>query len=314
MNLEESSMCALSRYRIRAPPGGLSKTCIMYADDTTIISPTSPQNKTNTIEETITLASDVCSSLNLQINKSKTININFTTTNRSINPKIDNSTPTEPMATATTTKFLGITIDSNLTWHNHITTLENKLSSSLYAIRRIRAITNKKTAKIAYFALFECHIRFGIIAWGSASENQVKKIQILQKRALRTIECLQPHDHCKPYFISNQILTVPSLYILETTKLLKLNPPKVRGECHKYNLRNVELKYDVQQHRLTKTSKTPQIMGSKMFNALPDNLKQIQNNKTFAKKLKDYLIERPYYSLNEFFEDHNPFLRSRPIT
>ena len=62
---------------------------------------------------------------------------------------------------------------------------------------------------------------------------------------------------------------------------------------------------DMPHHRLTKTSKAPHIMGIKLFNMLPKHLKSINSTHLFAKRLKTYLLERPYYTINEFYDEHS---------
>lgn len=278
---------------------------ILFADDATVLKPIMPSEDKNKIaEETLSQAEQACNQINLEINRNKTININFSTNNRMVTQNNNKKSDIEE----TSTRFLGIIVDQNLNWHKHIEMLQKKLSSTLFALRRIRTITDKNTTRIAYFALFESQIRFGVIAWGSGAETHIKNILIQQKRALRIIEQAGPKEHCKNLFISNSILTVFSLYILETIRLIKLNPPLKRSECHQYNIRNKQ-NLNIEQHRLQKSSKTPQITGSKFFNHLPDHLKTINNNRLFFKKLKQYLINKPYYSLGEFFEDHSPYNR-----
>jgi hypothetical protein len=42
-------------------------------------------------------------------------------------------------------------------------------------------------------------------------------------------------------------------------------------------------------------------MGTKLFNHLPVELKQLDNFKQFRKKVKSFLLNKPLYSLKEFF-------------
>ena len=45
-------------------------------------------------------------------------------------------------------------------------------------------------------------------------------------------------------------------------------------------------------------------MGIKMFNTLPNKLKEIDNIITFKKQLKQYFLNRPYYKISEFLDEH----------
>ena len=156
---------------------------------------------------------------------------------------------------------------------------------------------------MAHHALFESHIRFGIVAWGMGNLQDLSNILIAQKKAVRIINNLQPQEHCKPFFKKNQILTLISLYIYESIILTKKIPTQQRNTLHSHNLRNKH-NLNLKQHHLQKTSKTPIYMGSKLFNSLPTHLKSIESTNVFQKNLKQYLLDRPYYKLEEFFEEH----------
>ena len=276
----------------------------MFADDTTTLEPIDiTKNLDIQIEENMEQVTNICDKMDLEINRTKTIHMNFTNTMNNKQQTMINQRTTHTKL-ADSTCFLGITIDKHLNWEAHIDNLHKKLSSILYALRRLRQITNKETSKIAYHALFESQIRFGIIAWGAASQTQLQRILVLQKKAIRIIEQLQCREHCKDHFKSNNILSLISLYIFETISQIKKSPHTKRIDQHKHNIR-IGHNLDLPHHRLTKTSKAPNIMGIKLFNRLPETLTSISSTHKFTKQLKQYLINRPYYTLSEFFEEHS---------
>lgn len=287
---------------INAFPQNLTEgtECIMFADDTTLLTPIAPHtNPENSLNITLKEAKTFCNSINLQINTSKSIHLKFKPSNNNEEPAIPLQNIDLPHSETTT--FLGVTIDHNLSWLPHIEKLHNKLATILYALRRLRTITNKNTALTAYHALFASHLRFGIVAWGGACDSQTIKIFILQKKAVKIINQKHQQEHCKILFQQDKILTLTSIYILEILTLLKQNPPDKRTECHKYQLRN-ETNYNLPHHRLHKTSRTPTFMGIKIFNSLPEKLKIITEDKKFFRELKKYLLDKAYYSLKEYFE------------
>lgn len=61
-----------------------------------------------------------------------------------------------PLNTSTT--ILGIMIDNNLDWEQHIEDLQKKLLKIIYALCRIIAIANNEISKISYHTLFELHL------------------------------------------------------------------------------------------------------------------------------------------------------------
>lgn len=60
--------------------------------------------------------------------------------------------------------------------------LQEKLSKTIYALRRIRVITNIESSKNTYYVLFESNYQYGTIARGGTSQTSVQEILILQKK------------------------------------------------------------------------------------------------------------------------------------
>jgi hypothetical protein len=48
-------------------------------------------------------------------------------------------------------EFLGLIIDDNLSWKNHIDHLMSKLSSACFAVRTVKFIISQKALRIVYF-------------------------------------------------------------------------------------------------------------------------------------------------------------------
>lgn len=53
-------------------------------------------------------------------------------------------------------RYLGITVDSNLSWQQQMDQLCKKLCSGIYIISQIRQSSNLDAAKTAHYALFDC--------------------------------------------------------------------------------------------------------------------------------------------------------------
>ena len=79
-------------------------------------------------------------------------------------------------------KYLGILIDSTLSWKDHITNLSKKINWNNV---QIKTIVNLKIMKNVYHALFYSHLVYGIEVWGSACDSHIGNINVLQKRVVR---------------------------------------------------------------------------------------------------------------------------------
>ena len=84
-------------------------------------------------------------------------------------------------------KFLGVTIDENLTWRPHLDNLKKKLACSLGALFRIKDSVPKALHKTLYHSLFESHLNYGISVWGSQSHTVLQELFTLQKKCIRTL-------------------------------------------------------------------------------------------------------------------------------
>jgi hypothetical protein len=181
----------------------------MYADDTTLIlKGQSADDLAMSSYIALNMAYQYCNGNDLVANPTKTSQIAFG--RRAAEVQIIPDIQMEPHV-----KFLGLTIDENMTWTPHIDTLSKKLNTSLYMLKQIKSLSNTETAKIAYFSLFESQLRYGLAVWGGTTKTNLKRILILQKKSIRTLAGIHRLESCRDAFRSLRIMTVVSLYIQE---------------------------------------------------------------------------------------------------
>ena len=65
-------------------------------------------------------------------------------------------------------KFLGIYLDTHLTWKRHIEKISFKISSAIFAINRAKDFLSKQALRCLYFALVHSHLTYGIHVWGNS--------------------------------------------------------------------------------------------------------------------------------------------------
>ena len=81
----------------------------------------------------------------------------------------------------TSVKFLGIMVDENLTWNDHIHILENKLLKNIGLLYRANTMTT------LYFLFFHSYLNYGNIAWASKTKSKLRKIASQQRQAVNAI-------------------------------------------------------------------------------------------------------------------------------
>jgi hypothetical protein len=63
------------------------------------------------------------------------------------------------------TKFLGLIIDSTLSWKNHVDELTPKLNKACYIIRTLTFLRSPEALRMVYFTYFHSIMSYGIIFW-----------------------------------------------------------------------------------------------------------------------------------------------------
>ena len=75
-------------------------------------------------------------------------------------------------------KYLGVIIDSNLTWQNHIDYIYNKIIKFVGTFYRIRHKLNFEMAKMVYFAFVRSHLIYSIEIYGNTHKNHLSKLMV----------------------------------------------------------------------------------------------------------------------------------------
>ena len=84
-------------------------------------------------------------------------------------------------------KSLGITLDENLTWRNHVDAITKKISSGIGALKRVRGLIDQETANKAYQGFIEPYFSYCAPVWDGLGDTLSDRLQILQNRAARVI-------------------------------------------------------------------------------------------------------------------------------
>jgi len=148
----------------------------------------------------------------LSLNISKTSYILFSlkkVTNSSIVLKIDSF----EIAQVNLVKFLGVIIDSKLTWKSHIDYICTKIAKAIAILNKVKKIFHLPTLISLYYTFVYPYIFYCNIIWGIAAKCHLNKLLLLQKRIVRIITLSDFKVHTKVLFESLEILTVEKVYI-----------------------------------------------------------------------------------------------------
>ena len=111
-------------------------------------------------------------------------------------------------------KYLGIYLDSILSGKYHCEQLSKKLRRANGMLSKVRHYVPKEELKSIYHSIFSSHMIYGCQIWGQVSQN-VKNIQKLQDRAMRTIDFKNKFTNPDPIYTSNNILKLSDFVKLQ---------------------------------------------------------------------------------------------------
>ena len=197
-------------------------------------------------------------------------------------------------------KFLGVTVDQNLSWKNHIDHLRKKCCSSIGILHKVNKFLPESALLSLYYTLVLSHFNYGISTWSSASNVHKNKLHIIQKRALRAVSNSNFRSHSNPLFIKYNQLKVFDLCNLNIGTFMynycnNLLPSAFNdmfnSNNHNYNTRNAsDFKYPKIRTELGRKSISYQ--GVKIWNEIPKYIKTSKNIKSFKHSYKNALISQ----------------------
>ena len=148
-------------------------------------------------------------------------------------------------------KYLGVLIDSKLTWKHHISHIASKISKSVGIICRLRHLAPFLTLLNIYRSLLYPYLSYGLVAWGQAAKSRMEKILILQIRIVRLMNFANYNSHAVPYFISANVMPINMLYV----KLSSLLMHDVHNNLIPFNLSGMfTLSYQIHNHNTRSSS------------------------------------------------------------
>ena len=124
-----------------------------------------------------------------------------------------------PIPQVTHTKFLGVWLDENLNWNEHLTRLIPKIKRNLNLLKVSKQLLNVDVKRIIYHAHIYSHLKYGISVWGHMlRKGQQTKLEKLQRESVRLVLNTSHVDNAKMKRVN--ILPLTDIITLECSKLM----------------------------------------------------------------------------------------------
>jgi len=201
-------------------------------------------------------------------------------------------------------KFLGVIIDEKLEWSPHIEELKANLRRLVGIFYKISPNTPYNIMKLLYFALVHSKLIYGIEIYANTYLTNLHDLIILNNRILRITQKTNRYTHVQDLYLAYKILPINKLFdyrlLLHAHAVINKseNMPSffhdtfvMNNQIHEHNTRS--------QQNVHRTSfqtptgrKTTTNLCSQLWNALPNEIKQIGPEIIFKNVLKNFSLEQ----------------------
>ena len=195
-----------------------------------------------------------------------------------------------------TVELLGITLDNNLKFSNHVTKLCTRANQKLHALARISKFMTEDKLRILMKAFVISQFNYCPLVWMFCNRTLNNKINRLHERALRLVykdenltfeELLEKDNSVSIHDRNLQKLAVEMFKIKH-----KLSPLPMQGlfneKFYQHDLRNKKEWESNNIRTVNYGSETVTYMGPKIWELVPTNIRNANNLLVFKQKIKSW--------------------------
>ena len=158
--------------------------CVHFADDTTVFASGSDINGVHTAVKRELVGVDNWLETNrLSLNVNKTSYMIISNQKNALDIKIKKKILTK----VSTAKFLGVTLDENLTFKDHVNKVTSNISKSVGVMRRLHCQLPANVMIKLYYSLVYSHLTYALLAWGRSRNTNAAKIECAHRRACKLL-------------------------------------------------------------------------------------------------------------------------------
>ena len=102
-------------------------------------------------------------------------------------------------------QYLGVTLDSKLTFEIHIKIIKTNWSKAVGIICKLKFVLPKDALIKLYYALFHPHVLYSLVIWGSTYLSYLMKIRTLQNKVVKLVGGGAFQDRATPCYYKIEI-------------------------------------------------------------------------------------------------------------
>jgi hypothetical protein len=269
-------------------------SCDLFADDSSLHShSTSISQLQSDLQDGLNDVLDWCNINKMVIHPQKTKCMLLTTRQKrqrsSLNLKLQLGN--DSIEQVDSHRVLGVTIDEDLNWQNHINNVSKTVARNLYLLRKLTYYVDRNAQTIFFMAHCMSHINYASTLWCGASQNNLKKLKSLHRRALNLLN--SNHQEISGNHTQN-ILSLQKQFQYNTAVLtfkvrMDLAPTYLSQFLTEAPTRYGSDNYILPRTRVDIFKTSFAFSGSIVWNSLPLNVKSSSSLKRFKAAVKQHL-------------------------
>ena len=278
-----------------------------YADDSTYtFSSSDPNEISEKLTDVYTKISEYMGNNRLVINDDKThLVVMGTKKNKEKRNLVHITAGNETIRPTPSEKLLGLHINENLKWHDHILHNEKSLLKSLTtranALSKLSKFASFKTRLMVANSIFNSILMYMIAVWGGTDKFILRALQVVQNKAARSVTKLSWFTSTRKLLLQCNWLSVRQLATYHTAlqvfKTKQWHSPdyidKRFSAAFPYNTRAAKTEQIriLQEVEYATTSQSFMVRSIKLWNSLPVELRVINKIEQFKPKLRKWVKE-----------------------
>ena len=215
-------------------------------------------------------------------------------------------------------KFLGVIIDENLTWKQHMLYMTDKIAKSTGILSKIRHYISNNLLITLYYTLIYPYLYYANIVWANNYTTRLEKILKIQKKAIRIIIYSPYNSPSLPLFKKLKILNINQINDLHISLFMfdihNNDLPLLVNELFKAN-RNVHDHNTQSANKLHKRYNRTNYgwfslssKGIDKWNETPEKIKKASSRNIFKREIQKL------FAINHWTQHSNWYTVSQPTT
>ena len=140
-----------------------------------------------------------------------------------------------------------------------------------------------------YYAIFHSHLQYGLITWSSTFKTYLKKVSIIQNKAVKIVGGGNYCDRATPFYYKLRILKLVDMVFLEKALPDQFSNyfMKACQVYQKFTRASNHNNYFIPHSKSSKTQRSIKYQGPLVWNSLDSSLKTCKTLNYFKAKLKN---------------------------